>query len=103
MKKSSKKTVAKSKEIAVVVTTAHRGVFFGYTDKWDGDTIDLKRARMCTFWSKAMKGVFGLASIGPDADCRIGMASDLQIRNVTAVAQCSDQAVKAWEASPWKL
>jgi len=32
------------KERAVLVTTAHRGVFFGYATKTDGETIDLKRA-----------------------------------------------------------
>jgi hypothetical protein len=100
MKKQTKKV---SKEIPVLVTTAHRGVFFGYTSDWSGNTITLKRARMCAFWSRAMKGVFGLASIGPDADCRIGHPCDLEVRNVTAVAQCSADAAARWEAAPWKL
>ena len=93
----------KSKEIAVVVTTSHRGVFFGYTSDWSGDTVKLRAGRMCTYWSAAMKGVFGLASIGPDKNCRIGTACDLELRNVTAVAQCSKQATAAWEAQPWKV
>jgi len=38
-------------ERAVLVTTTHRGVFFGYASKIDGPTIDLRAGRNCLYWS----------------------------------------------------
>jgi len=38
---------AKASERPVLVTTAHRGVFFGYASRTDGSTISLRRARNC--------------------------------------------------------
>ena len=46
-------------ERAVMVTTAHRGVFFGYATDTDGETIALKRARLCLYWSADVKGFIG--------------------------------------------
>lgn len=57
--------MSKSKERAVIVTTAHRGVFFGYATDTDADTIALKRARLCVYWSADVRGFMGLASGGP--------------------------------------
>lgn len=87
---------------AVVVTTAHRGVFFGYATNVKGETIDLERARLCVYWSADIKGFMGLAATGPRSTCRIGPAATIQLRNVTAVLTCTPQAVAAWEGAPWK-
>ena len=85
----------------VLVTTAHRGVFFGYADKTDGETITLERGRLCTYWSADMKGFMGLASKGPSAGCRIGEPADIILRNITAVLAVTPEAVKVWEGGPW--
>lgn len=85
----------------VLVTTAHRGVFFGYAADTSGDTIRLTKARMCLYWSAAMKGVLGLAEKGPDGNCRISPAADLELRNITAVAEVTSDAVAKWEEHPW--
>lgn len=86
---------------AVLVTTAHRGVFMGYATETDGETIALKGARLCLYWSRAVKGFMGLASTGPDKDCRIGPPADITLRNITAVAEVTPEAEKAWSAAPW--
>ena len=86
----------------VLVTTAHRGVFFGYAAKTDGETIALKAARLCLYWSADVKGFMGLASTGPTALCRIGPAADISLRNITAVLAVTDVARAAWEGAPWK-
>jgi len=88
----------------VLVTTANRGVFFGYTADGTGDVVVLHKCRNCLYWSAGVKGFIGLATTGPDKDCRVGPASTgiMRIRNVTSVAECGEQAVKAWEAAPWK-
>lgn len=92
---------ASSKERAVIVTTEHRGVFFGYATKTDGDTIDLKRARLAVYWTADLRGFMGLASHGPGAGCKIGHAADITLRSITAVVECSPEAVVKWESGPW--
>lgn len=94
---------AKAKvERAVLVTTTHRGVFFGYAKEIDGATIQLRSGRNCLYWSADVKGFAGLASTGPSKSCRIGPAVDIQLRDITSVALVTDEAAKAWEAAPWK-
>ena len=95
------KKKSSSKDRPVIVTTAHRGVFFGYTEDTEGETIRLKRSRLCIYWSRDVKGFMGLASSGPTAGCRIGPSADITLRNITAVIEVSPGAVKAWEAAPW--
>lgn len=86
----------------VLVTTAHKGVFFGYADDTSGDVIKLRRARNCIYWPASNKGFIGLASEGPMNGARVGPAADIEVRNITCVAEVSEAAVKAWEAAPWK-
>jgi hypothetical protein len=97
----SKKNSARA-EIAIVVTTQHRGVFFGYATDIDGDVINLRAGRNCLYWSRATKGFMGLASTGPIGDSRVGPPVDIQLRNITSVLACSDEAAKVWESAPWK-
>ena len=93
----------KAKERPVVVTTAHQGVFFGYAANTDGETIKLRAGRLCVYWSSAMKGFMGLASIGPDGTCRIGPPADITVRAITSVIEVNAEALKKWEAQPWKI
>jgi hypothetical protein len=83
----------------------HRGLAHqpGVQRIGDGTTVTLTDARCAIYWSIAMRGVFGLAASGPDKDCRIGAAvSSLTLHDVTAMAPCTDAAVAAWQAAPWK-
>ena len=93
-----------AKEKKVVVTTKHRGVFFGTTIAPQADPLKLKDARMAVYWSRDVKGVPGLAANGPTEGCRISPAAPLLAipkRDVTSVMHCSDEAVAAWESEPW--
>ncbi len=85
----------------VIVTTAHRGVFFGYATDTEGETIALARARLCLYWSSDVKGFMGLAATGPTKSCRIGPAADITLRAITAVLEVTPDAVAKWEAAPW--
>jgi hypothetical protein len=89
------------KERAVLVTTSHRGVFFGYSKSTENETIKLRAGRNVIYWGQSMKGFLGLASTGPDATCRIGPAADIQVRNVTSVSEVTPEAVTKFEAAPW--
>jgi hypothetical protein len=88
-------------ERAVLVTTAYRGVFFGYAYETAGQTIKLRAARNCIYWPSDTKGFMGLAAHGPTEGARIGPSADVELRDITCVAECSPEAVKAWEAAPW--
>jgi hypothetical protein len=97
---------ATAKERAVVVCTAKRGVFFGYTpqsnEEMIGRTATLARARMCTYWSAETHGVMGLAGRGPQRGSKIGpRIPELCCNEVTAVMVCDPKAVEAWEAETW--
>ncbi len=93
--------MAKQTERAVIVTTSHRGAFFGYAVDTSGSTINLKRARLCVYWSADLRGFMGLASSGPNKSCKIGPASDIEVRDITAVVEVSPEAVQKWESAPW--
>lgn len=96
-----KEEMKKETERAVLVTTAHRGVFFGYAKDTNGPTINLTRARMCVYWSADLRGIVGLAAKGPSDSCRISSSADMQLRDVTSVIEVSPEAVEKWEKAPW--
>jgi len=98
--KATTRTSRKPKERAVLVTTEFRGVFFGYATDTSGDTIHLRAARNCIYWSRSVGGFVGLAERGPDAQCRIGARADLDLRKITCVAEMTAAAVRAWEGAP---
>ena len=89
------------KERPVLVTTSHRGVFFGYATKTDGATITLRSARCCLYWSADIRGFIGLAAIGPNSLCKIGPAADITLRDITSVVEVIPAAALAWEKAPW--
>lgn len=90
---------------AVLVTTSHRGVFFGYMDgDMAKDTLTLKDARNCIYWSADVKGFLGLAVRGPTSSCRIGpKVPSIKLLAVTSISEVTDEAAKKWEEHPWSL
>lgn len=93
--------MAKQTERAVLVTTAHKGVFFGNATDTSGATIKLRAARLCVYWSSDLHGFMGLASHGPNGNCRIGPPADIEVRDITAVVEVTPDAAKKWEAAKW--
>ncbi len=89
-------------ERAVLVTTTHRGVFFGYATDTAGDVIKLRSARNCLYFSRETKGFLGLANKGPVGDSRVGPPANIELRNITCVAEVTAEAIKVWESAPWK-
>ena len=89
---------------AVVVTTEHRGVFFGYVldDSKAPAQITLSRARNCVYWAANVRGFLGLASSGPLEGSRVGPpAPEFTVYGLTSVAACTPEAVEAWERASW--
>lgn len=89
----------KEKERPVIVTTAHRGVFFGYANDTKGETIFLKKSRLCIYWSADLRGFMGLASHGPNGSCKIGPPADIDLRSITAVLEVTPEAEAKWLAA----
>jgi hypothetical protein len=88
----------------VVVTTAHRGVFFGLLAQDDrgGKTAELTQAQMCVYWSEDVQGVLGLASHGPTRTCKVTRpVARITLQDVTAVTDAAPEAVTAWQDRPW--
>ena len=83
----------------VLVTTKHRGVFFGFVEPKEAfkQSLTLHGVRNCIYWSKDVGGFLGLASTGPTDGCRIGkQAPSALLHGVTSVTDCTEAAVKAW-------
>lgn len=86
----------------VIVTTEFRGVFFGYvkSDKKAPAEITLTGARNCIYWAASIGGFLGLASKGPNKDCRIGVrVPEVTLYKITSVTPVEDAAAKAWESA----
>jgi hypothetical protein len=88
---------------AVVVTTGHRGVFFGHlAGGRDGKTVELTNAQMCVYWSADVRGVLGLASSGPSRSCKVSRpVPRIILQDVTAVIDATPEAVALWQGRPW--
>lgn len=92
----------KSNKIPLLVTTEYRGVFFGYGVPTENKVIKLENARMCVYWNAEVKGVLGLASDGPNKNCRVGPSvPNITIQAVTSVTEVTETAAKQWEANHW--
>jgi len=93
-------------KIPVLITTdsTKRGVFSGFINPADTEKeiLTVEEMRMCVRWSEDMKGVLGLASMGPSKSCRISKAvKKATLSGVTAVIELSDEALKNWRKEPW--
>jgi hypothetical protein len=86
----------------VVVTTEHKGVFFGNLVSQDDASVTLTDAQMCVYWSADVRGVLGLAAAGPSRGCKVTPAVPrIELQGVTAVMDATGEAVLAWEGKPW--
>ena len=93
------------KRQAVLVTTIHRGVFFGYmTQSVKAKTITIEDARNCIYWSADVKGFLGLAATGPTNSCKIGpKVPELTLTDVTSVSKVTPEAEEKWGKAPWAI
>ena len=97
---ATKKKVEQA-ERCVLVTTAHRGVFFGALASEESHAeVVLTGARNVISWS-GRRGFLGLASHGPEKESRIGStAGRVRLYDVTSITDCTDAAVKCFRGWP---
>lgn len=86
-------------ERPVIVTTEHRGVFYGLATDTTGSQIFLKRARMAIYFG-TNRGLLELAETGPTEKSRISARADIDVRKITAVMEVTPKAAAKWEAVP---
>ena len=82
----------------VIVTTLHRGVFFGRLTAHDAaaHTATLENCKMAIYWGTT-RGLFELADTGPTKKSRISAeAPKVNLNGVTAVVDCTQDAVAVW-------
>lgn len=88
----------------VLVTTAHRGVFFGYlVGEPSKAQVIINKARNVTYWDASVRSFLGLASTGPSTKCRVSAAAGAAstLYDITGVFVCTPEAVAKFEAAPW--
>lgn len=104
-RRRAKMATKKATPRPVMITTARRGVFFGYMEgavPEPGQPATITNARNCVYWSSDLHGFLGLAAAGPGERCRIGPpVPELTVYEVTSITQTTAEAAKAWEAAPW--
>lgn len=85
----------------VLITTKHRGVFFGYEvgryDQADGNLAVLLEGARCAIRFGTTGGFMQLAATGPTEASRVGDRADGEFRDVTCVLKVTPDAVEAWE------
>lgn len=85
--------------VPVLVTTKHRGVFFGWIDPASKalSTLTLKKCRNCIYWASSCGGFLGLAANGPNSDCKIGTeAPEVVLHDITSVSDVTEEAASKW-------
>lgn len=92
------------KRRAVLVTTAHRGVFFGYLASKEGkERVTITRGRNVLYFDANTKGFMGLVQNGPTNGCRIGPAviGRSTLFDITGIFTVSEEAIPKFEEAPW--
>lgn len=95
----------KAKTRPVVVTTEHKGVFFGLCEAEDttARTVTIAEAQMCVYWASDVQGVVGLAASGPSKSCKVTPpAPRMTLTGTTAVMDATEAAATAWKERPWR-
>lgn len=95
-----------SKSRPVIITTSHRGVFFGdlvrefTTPGAPGHSVELTYARNAIYWATS-RGFLELADVGPNPKSKVGsVAARITLHDVTSVTDCTEAAAAAWREFP---
>lgn len=86
----------------VLITTAHRGVWYAQVSKnadLTTETLtDLKNCRMAIYWGTT-RGLHELCETGPTKASKISVVADIPVlHKVTAVLSVTDKAAEAWNS-----
>lgn len=82
----------------VLVTTEHRGVFFGTLKEQNDNQVTLTEAR-CAIKFGTTEGFLELAEKGPNGNSKIGAtAPEIELSKVTSVTKVTPAAAKAWKS-----
>ena len=88
------------KNTSVMVTTKHRGVFYGrIIELKEPSLVRLNKCRNVIHWA-GTQGFLGLTSHGPDDGSRIGAEAGgpVTLYDLTSLTECSEVASKKFES-----
>lgn len=93
-------------KVAVLITTSHRGVYFGYIDESDIDTrptLRVSNMRHVYYWAKGLAGIYELPTKGPPNGSRLTATPvpEISIDAVANVAPCTPEAIERFENGTW--
>lgn len=92
-----------AKETPIVVTTAHRGAFFGYGVPSGNKTIRVTKSRMIVYWGADCRSIVGLAANGPSKSCKVSPAVPaITLQDVTSVIECSPEVAEKFQKENWQ-
>ena len=104
IKKSTPAAPKVPKTTPVVVQTSDRFIFFGYVPEGtnlDVRSLRLEQARNCIRYYNT-KGHTGLASHGPNKECRISRpVVSITVQNILNVTEATPEAAAEWEKGYW--
>lgn len=85
---------------AVLITTAHRGVFAGLISE-DQDitakSMPLQEAKMAIYWGTT-RGVMELAHSGPTTKSKVSLPANIPMLNdITAIFEITEDAWAKWQ------
>lgn len=82
-----------------------KAVFFGFATEKEmlKECPTLTDAQMCLYWSKDVKGVLGLAKLGPIGDSKVTPSvPSIHIKEkIEAFCECTEEAIKQWQKEPF--
>jgi len=88
----------------VVITTKSRRwlIMHGELEAVSGDTVRLKNARCCVYYSADTRSHVGLATDGPADGSRVTTAVDLcVVDGVETITSATEAATKRWNQGEW--
>jgi hypothetical protein len=96
----------KTEKKAALILDTHRGVYYGRIVKIKdkGRTVELDGMRHAFYWSAGEdgeKGVYSLATVGPQPGSKIGPRVHAIVYDVAKIVDVSAKAIAAWEAATW--
>lgn len=77
-----------------------KGVFYGKLKEYnrEKDYAVLEKARMIVYWSRAVKGVLGLAVEGVKDGCRVSSpVREIDLNGISTIMKASKEAQKSFE------
>ena len=94
----------------VLVLDTHRGIYFGLLEEYNAELKSVKLKDMqwvyhfyCIKEDDVNRGVYSLATKGPDEKSKIGPKVDCLINDVSKIVKVQESALENWGNAKWNM